>query len=344
MALLARVSKMLNASHDVEELLTHMMDAVLESLNAQRGFVILGKGERRKIAVTRARDRQSLAEFSYSRTVVDAVFKAGEAVLSTDAGTDQRFAGSESLHGQKIRSVLCAPLRSKGQIIGAIYLDTLLTAGLFQATDGELLEILCDMSVTALERAHYIQRTLDAEAKQRQHLKEVILSATGGKLKVFERNELDRYLETFTPVNHIPLVEPEDVGVARRSAEALFADQLGENRMHDLVLCISEGATNVVRHGQGGSMSLGTVDGRAVAYFADHGPGIDPESLPKATLMRGFSTKVSMGFGFSVLLQLLDGIVLHSGKDGTHLILELSLEPGRSFEEELLDQLAERLG
>ena len=57
MALLARVSKMLNASHDVEELLTHMMDAVLESLNAQRGFVILGKGQRRKIGTVQAVQR-----------------------------------------------------------------------------------------------------------------------------------------------------------------------------------------------------------------------------------------------------------------------------------------------
>ncbi len=342
MALLARVSKMLNASHEVEELMTSMMDVVLQSMNAQRGFVIVGRGGRRKLAVTR--DGQKLAEFSYSRTVVDTVFETGDSVLSTDAGTDSRFTGSESLHGQKIRSVLCSPLRSKGQVIGAIYLDNLLTAGLFQSNDAELLEILCDMAVTALERAHYVQRTLEAEAKQRQHLKDVISSATGGKLRVFDKTELDLYLAAFTPVNEVPLREPEDVGVARRSAEALFSEQLGENRTNDLVLCISEGATNVVRHGNGGSMSLGTVNGRAVAYFADHGPGIDPESLPKATLMRGFSTKVSMGFGFSVLLQLLDGIVLHSGKDGTHLILELSIEPGRSFEEELLEQLEQRLG
>lgn len=54
----------------------------------------------------------------------------------------------------------------------------------------------------------------------------------------------------------------------------------------------------------------------------DKGPGMESLILPRATLRRGFSTKPSLGLGYSVILDVADHILLKTDTHGTVVILE----------------------
>ena len=62
-----------------------------------------------------------------------------EPVLSVDALTDGRFAGSESIVARHIVSILCVPLAIRDRLAGAIYVDHREARHLFNQADLEFL-------------------------------------------------------------------------------------------------------------------------------------------------------------------------------------------------------------
>ena len=54
----------------------------------------------------------------------------------------------------------------------------------------------------------------------------------------------------------------------------------------------------------------------------DFGSGIDLETLPRATLERGYSSRGSLGHGFWMMLRTCDRIWLLTGSGGTTVVLE----------------------
>jgi len=55
---------------------------------------------------------------------------------------------------------------------------------------------------------------------------------------------------------------------------------------------------------------------------SDSGPGIDFHTLPKATLMPGFSTASTLGMGFTIMLQVCDRVFICTEPGSTSVILE----------------------
>lgn len=168
----------------------------------------------------------------------------------------------------------------------------------------------------------------EEEARRRAFYHDVVFAVTGGRLHLLEEEEFQRLVEALPLEQEVVLDRPGSVAEARQVVEQILARTgLGEDDTYNLVLCVSEAATNVIKHGGRGRMQVGADEERAVALFEDEGPGIDALKLPRAALMRGYSTKVSLGFGFTILLAYVDRIHLHSSPRGTRLLLEKSLTP-----------------
>lgn len=181
----------------------------------------------------------------------------------------------------------------------------------------------------------------EEEARRRAFYKEVIFAVTNGCLLLMEKDEMTRMLEQrFRPLETVELTTARSVSAARHVVEEL-GEQVGlpEEVLHDVVLCVSEAATNTIKHARGGTMQVGTEDGRLLVYFQDQGPGIDATTLPRATLMKGYSTIVSLGFGFTILLELLDRVTLETSPEGTRLLLEKSRTPPKVDMEDVLHRL-----
>jgi anti-sigma regulatory factor (Ser/Thr protein kinase) len=108
---------------------------------------------------------------------------------------------------------------------------------------------------------------------------------------------------------------------AARSAAA--AADLSEEKTMGLVLAVGEAAMNALVHGDGGSVSVyaDPTEGVVDVWICDCGAGIALNLLPRVTLLRGYTTRSSLGYGFDLMLQSADQIWLHTGGQGTTIVI-----------------------
>ena len=135
------------------------LGAILDVTGADRGAVVLRRTDRRP-ATSRccgARAQSPVTErFAVSRTLVSSVIAKGVSVFAHDASSDARFSDGQSVIGQRVRSVMCVPLRTTDEILGALYVDSLSGAGRFNEADLELLAAIGNQAGVAMHRVRLI--------------------------------------------------------------------------------------------------------------------------------------------------------------------------------------------
>jgi signal transduction histidine kinase len=170
---LYNVSRLLGASLDLQEVLDQVMDAIIQLTGADRGYLVL-RDDDGQVDVKAARnlDQQTMSSdrFKYSRTIVYRVLDTGESLLTTNAATDPQFAGNASIIGQGLRSIMAAPLRVRGRVIGVVYVDSRVVSSLFEADDLVALEALAGQAGVALENARLFAAT---DQKLAEHVEEL---------------------------------------------------------------------------------------------------------------------------------------------------------------------------
>ncbi|HET7619725.1 MAG TPA: HD domain-containing phosphohydrolase [Vicinamibacterales bacterium] len=152
---LHRVSEVLAGARDLQALSDATLRAILEVLPADRTAIVLRRQdpETGGVEVIASRARTPAAEaFVVSRTLVSDVIARGLSVFAHDASHDARFAAGASVIGQHIRSVMCVPLRTAEEMLGALYVDTQQGAGRFTEADLELLAAIGNQAGVALHR------------------------------------------------------------------------------------------------------------------------------------------------------------------------------------------------
>ena len=153
---LAGIGQVVNSTLEIDEVLQVVMDTIIRLTEAERGFLML-RDERGEMAIRIARnwEQESINqnESSISRTIVQKVIDAGEAVLTTNALEDQRFSGQESVIAFNLRSILCVPLMVKTELIGVIYTDNRIRSGIFTESDRDLLIAFANQAAVAIENA-----------------------------------------------------------------------------------------------------------------------------------------------------------------------------------------------
>lgn len=173
------------------------------------------------------------------------------------------------------------------------------------------------------ERYRAAQEALrDRERSILQAYIDVLDAVTGGKLILMWPGDLLASLgEVVMPTTQIP--RPEELSEARhRLTEVLgrFTDCVDEE-----VLAVSEGLTNALKHGERGEYGIRRTSDCVQVVVTDFGPGIDFHSLPKATLVPGFSTKPSLGMGFTIMLDVAERLLLATSPGLTTLVLEFRI-------------------
>ena len=161
LAALYRVSRALGTTLDLDQVLNQVMDAVIGLTGAERGFLVLLDVETSKWRLRAARNisQKTLRQMEISRTVLNAVIESDQGFVTTDAQSDPRFSGRESVVFYALRSIMCAPLRSRGKMIGAIYVDNRAQAGIFTESDLEMLNAFAVQAAIAIENARLYTQT-----------------------------------------------------------------------------------------------------------------------------------------------------------------------------------------
>lgn len=111
--------------------------------------------------------------------------------------------------------------------------------------------------------------------------------------------------------------KPEDVGACRRLVEDILSGySLKPKEIRQNLLAVSEAATNVVKHAGAGKFTVLHGSGLLKLVFSDRGPGMPFNKIPHLVFFAGFSTKLSLGFGFSLMYQCTDKLLLHTSEPG----------------------------
>jgi len=172
-----------------------------------------------------------------------------------------------------------------------------------------------------------LRKRLEVEEKTRELLKQFVNAFSGGIFHMVEEETLRELQSRGQEVAAQEIQHADQIGRARAlTEEKLIALGMDRDRVFDMVLCVSEATTNALKHGEGGHMSIRTTGDDVQIWISDRGCGIDMDLLAKSTLMKGFSTKMTLGYGFTILRELLDRVYLHTSPRGTTVGLQMSVK------------------
>ena len=185
-------------------------------------------------------------------------------------------------------------------------------------------------------------KLIESEEQRRVFNRDVLLAVTGGKLRLVEPGEIPPAdLAEVTPALTLPLNVPADASALRHALTRIGRDcGMDPERVDDLCTATTEAATNAVKHGNGGQATVWSGADAVTVQIADNGSGIAPAHLARATLEQGFSTRVSLGMGFHLMLQSTDTLALCTDVRGTIVFLQVSNKSRPSVQESVLARYA----
>ncbi|MEP7121936.1 MAG: sigma 54-interacting transcriptional regulator [Byssovorax sp.] len=190
---------------NVDELLEAMLDDVIELTHADKGFLLLvegdepttksAKGEERRLSIRASRNvrKEAItnAQGQISDSIVRQVIEKARPVIVSDAISDTNFGQSESVIAMKLSSVMCAPLLSQGEVIGALYVGNDKVKHLFDRTQLELLSIFASQASLILQNAMLLNALRADKAKLAAELHDKkfgeIIGVCASMLEVFRK-------------------------------------------------------------------------------------------------------------------------------------------------------------
>jgi len=177
----------------------------------------------------------------------------------------------------------------------------------------------------------------DSEQRRQNFSREVLLAVTGGVLELCTEQEIKEKLPGESDIT-VVLREPIDASTLRHLIIGEMKDrEITTVRIDDLCTAATEAATNAIKHGNGGRALVWFSPSEVSVLIEDNGPGISPSELARATLERGFSTRVSLGMGYYMMIESVDRMALSTSSGGTWILLTVSGSEKSTIEQNILD-------
>ncbi len=145
----------------LDQILERIMDAVIDLVNAERGFLILQPEDpaQEPNIVARDFDKEEIRDPShkFSTSIAREVMENGEPLLAGNALSEEPFETLRSVRELRLRSVLCVPLKFHEDVLGVIYLDNRHRRHAFQEAELKTLQTFSDQAVIAITTARIIE-------------------------------------------------------------------------------------------------------------------------------------------------------------------------------------------
>jgi PAS domain S-box-containing protein len=181
LATIIKASQAVSSEMVLEKLIDALMRLAIEHAGAERGLLLLSRGnelrqEVRIEAEARTNHEAVLVELRRAevtatdlpRSVLDFVLRTRESVLLHHGSVEGAFSGDDYLRSRPASSVLCMPLLKQGRLVGAIYLENSLISGAFTPTKLALLSLLASGAAISLENARLYRELQEREARVRK--------------------------------------------------------------------------------------------------------------------------------------------------------------------------------
>jgi PAS domain S-box-containing protein len=161
----------------LDRLIKTLMTIALEHAGAERGLLILLRGDTVQIeAEARTDDKtievtlrqEPVASAALPEAVLHTVIRTQQSVILDDASAQSPFAADAYVRQAHARSVLCLPLVKQAKLIGALYLENSLASHVFTPARISVLELLASQAAISLENARLYRDLAEREARIRR--------------------------------------------------------------------------------------------------------------------------------------------------------------------------------
>jgi Nif-specific regulatory protein len=232
---LLKISRVVHAIRDLEELQAQLLDLIFEVVPAGRGAILLSEGAGQEFNCLYARTRQAGQPqlVRVSRTIAQKVMKDNVAILGVDVPSSGNLREVQSLVASDVRSLLCVPLSVFQRMIGCIYLDSTTVANRFHEEHLQLMAGVAGISAVALDNARRLQwleqenQRLMTEIRQDQNL-----VGEGAKMK-----DVYQFLARVSPTDSTVLIEGESGTGKELVAKALHRKSPRANKPFVAINC-----------------------------------------------------------------------------------------------------------
>ena len=177
LATVIKVSQAVSGEIVLEKLIDTLMRTAIEQAGAERGLLILARGDEQRIAaeattsgdtvVVQLRDEPVTAAV-LPESVLHYVVRTQESVILDDATAQNPFSADPYIRQHHARSILCLPLINQAKLIGVLYLENNLTPRVFAPARIAVLKLLASQAAISLENTRLYRDLAEREAKIRR--------------------------------------------------------------------------------------------------------------------------------------------------------------------------------
>lgn len=172
----------LSSTLDLEQVLDRILARGLEVCEAERALLLLaegGGGLLPRRAMGAGGKPLAAEDVLFSSTLVQRALRESRPVVQELDSDSQALAVSQSVFELRLRSVMCAPLCFRDQVMGAIYVDSRVQKKTFSSADRDLFEALARQAAIAIQNARLL---VEAQEKSRLHREMEIAAEIQGDL------------------------------------------------------------------------------------------------------------------------------------------------------------------
>ena len=185
LAAVIKASQALSAEINLEQLLSTLMEVVMENAGASKCALILSEGDNLKLTLRAVSSSSSsatiLTELPSIRlesssdvpiTLINYVKRTKEILVIDDATAVTFIADDSYIVLQQPKSLFCIPIINQSKLIGILYLENNLTTGAFTSDRVEVLKLLITQAAICLENSMLYKNLEEKVTERTQELNE----------------------------------------------------------------------------------------------------------------------------------------------------------------------------
>jgi Nif-specific regulatory protein len=199
----SRLAELISSNLGDEHFSQHILDLTIKATNAERGALFVKTPKGMEFAAGRDMDQETIKDAGeLSQTAIKQLEK-NEMVFAQDALSDPKFNIKKSVMLHQIRSLLCIPLSISDNVIGALYLDSRLTGGIFGPQDKDFLLTVSRILASVIEKSIAFRKMTEENILLKSNIIQEIGSGyLVGKSRVMKEvyKLIDSVAETNSPV------------------------------------------------------------------------------------------------------------------------------------------------
>ncbi|MCD6379923.1 sigma 54-interacting transcriptional regulator [bacterium] len=154
--ILIDVTRALNSTLNLNELLAKIIDSIIKLADTDRGFLMLANNNgKMTFRIARDKNERTLEErdFEVSYSIINEVAQKGTPLFISDLMENEQFRNKESVIDLQLRTAICVPLELDKKIIGVIYTDASRLSGDITEDDISIVSAFSSQAAIAIENA-----------------------------------------------------------------------------------------------------------------------------------------------------------------------------------------------